>query len=222
MGGTPPIVTPKRALDAAIRPRWWYQALKHRRFVLRNLVAEGGSDVISTVEVLTKLARPDRTWTDIAWIRDRWDGPMYLKGVLDGEDARQAIELGLDGVVVSNHGGRQLDHAQATLDALPAVVDAVAGRGNVLIDGGFRRGTDVVKALCLGASACLIGRPYLYAIAARGPAGVEDVLRILRAEIDRTLALMGVASVRDLDRSWILPAAPAAGEHLAESAVAIA
>lgn len=131
-------------------------------------------------------------------------GQPVPQGVLDPEDAERAIALGADGIVVSNHGGRQLDHATAPLDALPAVVAAVGGAGQVLVDGGIRRGTDVVKALCLGADAVMLGRPYLYGLAVGGESGVINVLDILRAELDRALTLMGVAHVRDLDRSWLI------------------
>jgi L-lactate dehydrogenase (cytochrome)/(S)-mandelate dehydrogenase len=126
--------------------------------------------------------------------------------VLHPDDAARAVELGADGVVVSNHGGRQLDGAQATLDALPAVVDRVGGTVPVVLDGGVRRGSDVVKALCLGATAVAIGRPYLYGLAAAGPPGVEHVLAILREEIQRTLTLLGCQSVHDLGREHLVAA----------------
>ena len=143
------------------------------------------------------------TWSDVEWIRTRWTGPLIVKGLVTGDDARRAVDAGADAVVVSNHGGRQLDGAPATLRALPEVVDAVGGDVEVLMDGGVRRGTDVVKAVALGARAVLIGRAYLYGLAVRGAAGVADVLRILRLDMDRTLRLLGCPSVKDLDRSWI-------------------
>ncbi|HVM64688.1 MAG TPA: alpha-hydroxy acid oxidase, partial [Acidimicrobiales bacterium] len=143
-------------------------------------------------------------WDDVAWMRDQWRGRMFVKGVLDPEDAVRALDVGADGVVVSNHGGRQLDGAPASLDVLPAVAAAVAGRGEVLMDGGIRRGSDVIKALCLGARAVCIGRPFLYGLAARGEAGVVDVLRILRSELTRTMTLMGVHKLGDLDPSWLI------------------
>ena len=126
------------------------------------------------------------------------------EGVLDPEDARRAADLGVDGVVVSNHGGRQLDHLPGALEALPAVVAAVGGRAEVLLDGGVRRGTDVVKALALGARAVLIGRPLIYGLIVGGDRGVADVLGIFRSELDRALALMGVGGVDELDRSWLI------------------
>ena len=132
---------------------------------------------------------------------------LLLKGVLSAEDARRAVDHGVEGIIVSNHGGRQLDGAPASLDVLPEVVDAVGGRAEVLFDGGVRRGADVVAALALGARAVLVGRAYLYGLATAGQAGVETALSILRAEIDRTLALIGVPRAADLDRSAVRSAA---------------
>jgi isopentenyl diphosphate isomerase/L-lactate dehydrogenase-like FMN-dependent dehydrogenase len=203
--GRPPILTPGRILGGAIRPAWWTMFLRHRRFSMRNLVESTGAK--AAVESLTTqytMTRPELNWDDFAWMRDQWDGPMYIKGVLDPDDAARAVELGANGVVVSNHGGRQLDGAQATLDALPAIVARVGDRAEVLLDGGIRRGSDVVKALCLGATAVCIGRPYLYGLAANGAQGVEHVLEIFREEIARTMTLMGVASVKDLGPSSLL------------------
>ncbi|MBV8998126.1 MAG: alpha-hydroxy-acid oxidizing protein, partial [Solirubrobacterales bacterium] len=125
-------------------------------------------------------------------------------GLLDPDDAARAVSIGCDGVVVSNHGGRQLDHALASLEALPAIVDAVGPRAEVLFDGGVRRGTDVVKALALGARAVLIGRPQIYGLIVAGEQGVSDVLEILRSELDRALVLMGVQDVRELDPGWLI------------------
>ena len=142
-----------------------------------------------------------KTWPGFA---SSGPAPVYVKGLLDPDDAVRAVSMGCEGVVVSNHGGRQLDHALATLEALPAIVDAVEGRAEVLFDGGIRRGTDVVKALALGARAVLIGRPQIYGLIVGGQQGVSDVLEILRAELDRALVLMGVPDVHDLDRSWII------------------
>lgn len=143
------------------------------------------------------------TWDDIAWIRQRWDRPLVVKGLLSSDDARQAVDAGADAVVVSNHGGRQLDGAPATLAVLPEVVDAVDARTQVLVDGGIRRGGDVVKALALGARAVLIGRPYLYGLAVAGHGGVGQVLEVLRTEMRRTMRLLGCPSVAQLDASWL-------------------
>jgi isopentenyl diphosphate isomerase/L-lactate dehydrogenase-like FMN-dependent dehydrogenase len=205
--GVPPVITPARVLDAAMRPKWWAAFLKHRRISARNMTTSvGPRAAVTSLATQYRLMRPELNWDDFSWMRDHWDGPLYVKGILDADDAAQAVERGATGVIVSNHGGRQLDGAVASLDALPAVVARVGDQVDVLVDGGIRRGSDVVKALCLGARAVLIGRPYLYGLAARGPAGVEGVLSILRQEIKRTMTIMGVASIKDLDASYLLPA----------------
>lgn len=202
--GIPPTLTPARALSAAARPRWAYGFLRHQRVSSRMLVDERGTRAaVDSARAQQTLLRPDLVWDDFARIREMWSGPVYLKGILDADDAQRAVELGADGVLVSNHGGRQLDGAPAALDALPAVVERVGDRVPVLLDGGVRRGSDVVKALALGATAVGIGRPYVYGLAARGQAGVEHVLEIFREEIVRTLTLMGVEDVADLNRSHV-------------------
>jgi L-lactate dehydrogenase (cytochrome) len=147
-------------------------------------------------------------WNDLRWIRDAWNGPIVIKGVHTGDDARRAVDAGADAIVVSNHGGRQLDTVSPTLRVLPEVVAAVNGRIEVLLDGGIRRGSDVVKALCLGARAVLIGRAYAYGLGAAGGEGVARAIEILRADVLRTLKLLGCASVADLDRRYVdVPAA---------------
>jgi L-lactate dehydrogenase (cytochrome)/(S)-mandelate dehydrogenase len=205
--GVPPVITPRRILEGAIHPRWSAGFLRHRRISARNLVPKGGARAaVTSLAQQYRLMRPELDWDDFSWVRDHWEGPLYIKGVLDADDAAIAVDRGADGVIVSNHGGRQLDGAVAALDALPAVVARVGDRVDVLLDGGIRRGSDVVKALCLGATAVCIGRPYLYGLAARGPAGAEHVLEILRQEIVRTMTLMGVTSVKELGPDWLLPA----------------
>ncbi|OJU82392.1 MAG: hypothetical protein BGO11_10650 [Solirubrobacterales bacterium 70-9] len=202
--GIPPVLTPRRLLDGARRPRWWYAFLKHQRVSLRNLGGEYGVRFgVRGAQRQLGLWRPDLGWDDLAWLRERWPGPMFVKGVLDPEDARRCLEIGAEGVVVSNHGGRQLDGAPATLDVLPAIAEVAAGRGQVLFDGGIRRGSDAIKALCLGADAVMIGRPAVYGLAARGERGVAEVLGLLTDEIERNLVLMGCPSVAALDRSWV-------------------
>lgn len=205
--GNPPVITPARVLNAAVRPNWWVNYLRHGRISARNLVESvGARAAMASLRTQYTMMRPELNWDDFKWMRENWDGPLYIKGVLDAEDAEIAVNLGATGVVVSNHGGRQLDGAVAALDALPAIADRVGQRAEVLLDGGIRRGADVVKALCLGADAVCIGRPYIYGMAARGSAGAEDVINIFRTEISRSLTLMGVHSVKELDRSWLLPA----------------
>jgi L-lactate dehydrogenase (cytochrome) len=147
---------------------------------------------------------PAVTWADIGWVREHWPGKLVLKGVLDVEDAREAAVTGADGIVVSNHGGRQLDSVEASASALPRIAEAVGDRLEVLMDGGVRSGLDVVKALALGARACLIGRAWSYAVAARGEAGVAHVLATMKKEMEVALALTGVTDVRALDRAALL------------------
>jgi L-lactate dehydrogenase (cytochrome) len=144
---------------------------------------------------------PSVTWDDLGWLRDHWRGRIALKGILDPEDAREAARRGVDAVIVSNHGGRQLDDVPSTIRALPEIAEAVGDQCEVLMDGGIRSGLDVAKALSLGARACLIGRPWAYAVAARGETGVDHVLRIIREELMVALGLTGVTNVRALDRS---------------------
>ena len=151
---------------------------------------------------------PRITWNDPAWVRENWPRKILLKGILDVDDARQAASAGADGIVVSNHGGRQLDSVAASADALPRIVDAVGDKLEVLLDGGVRSGLDVVKALALGARACMLGRAWGYAVAARGEAGVAHMLSVMRSEMAVALALCGVSDVKALDRSALLDASP--------------
>lgn len=152
---------------------------------------------------LIDMLDPGMTWSDVDDIRKRWKGPFLLKSLVHPDEGRRAVDHGVDGVVVSNHGGRQLDGMISSIEALPGVVDAVRGRIPVLVDGGFRRGADVVKALCLGASAVMIGRPNLWGVAVGGEAGVARVLEIYRSEIDRVMGLLGVSRIADLGPDYI-------------------
>lgn len=173
---------------------------------LPNVVIPGRGPMPMT-DVAAALASAVVTWNDLKWIRELWRGPIVVKGVLTGEDAKRAVDEGAAAVSVSNHGGRQLDGVRASIRALPEVVAAVNGKIEVLMDGGVRRGSDIVKALCLGARAVLCGRAYAYGLAAAGEAGVARALEILRADVQRTLQLLGCPSVSKLDRSYIdLPA----------------
>jgi isopentenyl diphosphate isomerase/L-lactate dehydrogenase-like FMN-dependent dehydrogenase len=169
---------------------------------LPNVVIPGGGPM-PLVDVNAALGNSTVTWQDLRWIRDLWRGPMVIKGVLTGDDARRAIDEGAAALVVSNHGGRQLDCVPASLRALPEVVAAVNGRIEVLMDGGIRRGSDIVKAICLGARAVLCGRAYAYGLAAAGEAGVTRALEILRVDLERTLNLLGCPSVAALDRTYV-------------------
>jgi L-lactate dehydrogenase (cytochrome) len=169
---------------------------------LPNVVIPGQGPM-PLVDVSAALAQSAVDWSDFKWIRDAWRGPIVVKGVLTGDDARRAIDHGAVAISVSNHGGRQLDSVPAALRALPEVVNAVNGQAEVWMDGGIRRGSDIVKALCLGARAVLCGRSYAYGLAAAGEAGVNRAIQIFRADLERTLKLLGCRSVRDLDRSYL-------------------
>jgi len=185
------------------RPGWLAQYfLDGGRPQLENIVIPGKGPM-ELVGVGDALSRAVVTWEDFRWIRDVWKGPIVTKGVLTAEDALKAVDVGSAGVVVSNHGARQLDTVSSTLRALPEVVKAVGGQIEVLMDGGIRRGADIAKALCLGAKAVLIGRAYAYGMAAAGQLGVARALQILREDFDRTLRLLGCPSAADLDKSYI-------------------
>jgi isopentenyl diphosphate isomerase/L-lactate dehydrogenase-like FMN-dependent dehydrogenase len=189
------------------RPGWLAQFLLDGGLPALPNVVIPGKGPMPLVDVAAALSRSTVTWEDLRWIRNLWSGPLVIKGVLTGDDARRSIDEGAAAIVVSNHGGRQLDYLPATLRVLPGVVAAVNGQAEVLMDGGVRRGTDVVKALCLGARAVLCGRAYAYGLAAAGEAGVARALEILKVDIDRTLKLLGCASVAALNRSYVEVAA---------------
>jgi L-lactate dehydrogenase (cytochrome) len=155
------------------------------------------------VDVASALVDAAVSWDDLKWIRKVWDGPILVKGLLTGDDARRAVDEGAAAVIVSNHGGRQLDSVYPTIRALPEVVAAVNGRIEVLMDGGVRRGGDIIKAICMGARAVLIGRAYAYGLAAAGYPGVVRALEILHADVDRTLRLLGCPSISALDASYV-------------------
>ena len=195
------------------RPAWTFRMVRqgmqlsgdhgHRRSMYAVASAAGAPLAAQTPAGTVTTPASPFGWDDIAWIRSRWSGPLVIKGLLTSGDAIRAAECGADGVVVSNHGGRQLEGAPATIQALPEIVDAVGDRLDVLMDGGVRRGGDVIKALALGARAVLVGRPYLYALAAAGEPGVARMLEIFRDEMTTTLSLLGCPTVSELDRSWL-------------------
>ncbi|HLT00553.1 MAG TPA: alpha-hydroxy acid oxidase [Geminicoccaceae bacterium] len=213
----PPRVTWRSIADVA-RALPWALRMARTPLTFANYVNDERKSIVSLGAYIADMLDPTLHWKDVDWLRGIWRGPMLLKGVLHPIEARLAIEHGIDGIIVSNHGGRQLDTALPALRALPAVVDAVAGRVPVLLDGGVRRGSHVVKAIALGATACLIGRPHLWGLAVAGEAGVAQVLEIFRRDIDRTLALCGWDGIAQVERGALVPAAaplsgPAPGEH---------
>lgn len=175
------------------------------RITFGNYVRPGEkSDIATLAGRMGSLLDPAMNWADVAELRKKWSGPFILKGILHPEDARLAVEHGVDGLIVSNHGGRQLDGAAASIDVLPQIAEAVDGRIPILLDGGVRRGGDVVRAIALGATACLIGRPQLWGLAVAGEAGVAHVLEIYRREIDRTMGLCGVRSVDEIGADIVM------------------
>jgi L-lactate dehydrogenase (cytochrome)/(S)-mandelate dehydrogenase len=190
----------------AFRPGWlWRMSGELKRITFGNYARPGEvADIATLAGRMASLLDPAMNWQDMEDLRKLWKGPLILKGVLHPAEARRAAELGADGLIVSNHGGRQLDGAPASLEALPVVVDAVGGRIPVLMDGGVRRGADVVKALALGAAACLVARPQLWGLAVAGEAGVAHMLEIYRREIDRVLGLCGISRIADIDRTLLL------------------
>jgi isopentenyl diphosphate isomerase/L-lactate dehydrogenase-like FMN-dependent dehydrogenase len=184
-------------------PGWLARFLLDGGMVRLPNVIVPGRGPMPLGETQASLASSVVTWADLKWLRKAWRGPIVVKGVLIGDDARRALDEGAAGVVVSNHGGRQLDGVAASLRALPEIVKAVGGRGEVLMDGGIRRGSDIAKAICLGARAVLIGRAYAYGLGAAGEAGVARAIAILRTDLQRTLALLGCESVAELNRSYV-------------------
>ena len=201
----PPRVTVRNVLDTARRFSWLRGLLINPRPTFGNFVDVPGvkHDAVSLASFTTEQFSPSVSWADLDWYRSIWSGPIAIKGVMSAEDARIAIEHGVEAIVVSNHGGRQLDSVPSAIEVLPEIVDAVDGRAEVILDGGIRRGADVVKAIALGARACMIGKAYNYGVAAAGQRGVELLVDILRQEIDRTLALIGRPTLADLDRSAV-------------------
>ncbi|HWK28164.1 MAG TPA: alpha-hydroxy acid oxidase [Solirubrobacter sp.] len=192
----PPRLTLRTLADGARHPRWTAAFAARPRITPGNFGLGGGA--ASLAAHVNRQFDPTLTWEDVARLRERWRGPLLIKGIMRADDAVRAAEHGVDAVVVSNHGGRQLDHAQATIDALPAIADAVGDRVELYLDSGVRRGTDVVKALALGARAVLVGRPLMYGLGAAGEAGVRRAFAILRAELATALALAGCPGLEDL------------------------
>jgi L-lactate dehydrogenase (cytochrome) len=195
----PPSLTLRTVLDAATHPSWWFNLLTTDPLEFASLTSWEGT----VAELINKLFDPSLTLRDLSWLRETWSGPLIVKGIQHVDDARMVVDAGADAVVVSNHGGRQLDRAATPLEVLPAVVDAVGDRAEVLVDGGVRSGADVVAAVALGARACLVGRAYLYGLMAGGERGVRRAVDILAGEITRTLQLLGTDSVSSLEPAQV-------------------
>jgi L-lactate dehydrogenase (cytochrome) len=203
----PPRLTLTNMLNMASKPRWCLGMLGTRRRGFGNIVGHIGnvSDMSSLSAWTAEQFDPALSWDDVEWLRQRWGGKLIIKGILDVEDARMAARSGADALIVSNHGGRQLDGAQSSIGALPAIVDAVGNAIEVHLDGGIRSGQDVIKALALGAKGVYIGRAFLYGLGAMGEAGVTRCLEIIRKELDVTMALCGLTDVRKVDKNILLP-----------------
>ena len=200
---SPPRFTPRNLLGYAMKPRWGLDYVLREKFALPNLdthVLEGTGEAVSIAGYFNTMLDTSMNWATAAKIREQWGGTFCLKGVMSAADARRAVEIGADAIMISNHGGRQLDGSRAPFDQLAEIVDAVGGEIEIICDGGVRRGTHVLKALATGATAASGGRLYLYALAAAGQAGVERALTILKDEIERGMRLMGVTSVDQLTR----------------------
>ncbi len=221
-----PRLRPSLFLDVLRRPAWWIRMAAAPKVTFGNFEGRGATGLANVAGYMSTLVDPSLTWKDLEWLRAIWDGPLVVKGVMRKEDARRAVELGCNAVEISNHGGRQLDHSIGTLDALPEIADALGGGTPILLDGGIRRGADVLKARALGATAVVIGRAHLWGLAVAGTAGVEHVLRILRDEIDVAMAIGGWRTLQDIDESavrrlepgpappdWTAPALDAAHER---------
>src|SRR5262245_1165421 len=208
----PPRLTLRNALEIAARPAWAFGVLFGRRRSFGNLEGRmpGAKGLVTLSEWIATQFDPSVSWKDVDWVREQWPGKLILKGVLDAEDARRARETGCDAVVVSNHGGRQLDGAPSTIAALPQVADAIEGRCEVLLDGGVQCGQDVLRALALGARGCLIGKSFLYGLAALGGEGVTTALDLIRRELTVSLGVTGCNNVQTVDRSILFDPSPAA------------
>ena len=201
----PPRISLANILDTMIRPGWLWDFLTSPRMMLENVREHttAAENLFSVIDYTTAQFDPSLTWEDMAWMIREWDGPFAIKGILSVDDARRAAETGVSAVIISNHGGRQLDQAPSPISVLPGIVDALGDRVEIILDGGIRRGTDVIKALSLGARAVMIGRAYLFGLGAGGEAGVDRALQLLTEEIKRSLMLVGCASVKSLDERYV-------------------
>ena len=203
--GCPPALKIKNLINMATRPGWVFSVLTGKRWTFGNLAGhvKGMEGVKSLAQWTSTQFDPTLNWKDVEWIRGIWPGKIIIKGILDVDDAKIAARSGAAAIVVSNHGGRQLDGAPSSIAMLPKIADAVSADIEVMFDGGIRSGQDVMRALALGARSCLIGRSYIFGLGAAGQAGVAAAIEILRKELDVTMALCGVKTVKDIDRRAI-------------------
>ena len=201
----PPQIKLSNILDTMLRPDWLCDFLTSPRMMLENVRdhASAVGNLFSVIDYTTAQFDPSLTWDDMAWMIQEWGGPFAIKGILSLDDARRAVETGVSALILSNHGGRQLDHAPSPVSVLPGIVDELGDEVEIILDGGVRRGTDVIKALSLGARAVMIGRAYLFGLGAGGEAGVDRALELLSAEIKRNLMLVGCPSVKQLGRKYL-------------------
>jgi L-lactate dehydrogenase (cytochrome) len=212
---TPPKPTLKNLINMATKPRWCLGMLGTRRRNFGNIVGhvDGISDVTSLAGWVAEQFDQTLSWEDVRWLRQLWDRKLIIKGIMSPTDARLAVECGADAIIVSNHGGRQLDGAPSSVSALPAIVDKVGRQTEVFVDGGIRSGQDLLRVIALGAKAGFIGRPFLYGLGALGQAGVTRCLEVIRRELDITMALCGVTAIDQVDRTILAGAAPAPAPH---------
>lgn len=211
--GIPPRVTARTVREAALRPRWSSAFVRRPRITVANLAgAQAGGDAVALTEYVNRQFDPSLSWDDLASIREQWGGPLVVKGILRPDDARRAVDAGAAAVVVSNHGGRQLDHAPSGIGALPGVVEEIGDDAEVYVDGGVRRGSDVLKAIALGARACLVGRALVYGVGAGGEAGARRALELLARELEVAMALSGCPALDAVGRDLVAPE-----PHLASS-----
>lgn len=199
----PPKFGLKTVLDFALCPRWCWNVLVRRPVTLANFSGERADPGVPLLNFINQQFDPSISWRDLEWVAQHWGGPLAIKGILAEDDAERAVEHGVGTVILSNHGGRQLDAAVAPMDVLPSVVARLGGRADIIVDGGVRRGTDMLKAIALGATACMAGRVGLYGLGAGGTAGAAAALGALRTEFDRDMALLGVTDVAQIDRSRV-------------------
>jgi L-lactate dehydrogenase (cytochrome) len=202
----PPKIGLSTIVDGAIHPGWTWDFLRNEPITFANVVGlsdEDGSTAVTLSEHMARQFDPALSWDDVDWLRTVWDGPIVLKGIQTVADAKQAVAVGVEGIGLSNHGGRQLDDAPAPIDLVEPVRDEVGGDATIICDGGVRRGSDIVKAIALGADAVSMGRPYLYALGAAGERGVEQLLDFMREGMERTMSLTGVRTIAEIDRSLV-------------------